>query len=659
MSSGDSKPPWLNKIEGDALPVLICDDSSVIRVIAGPGSGKTTGLKRRVQRLIQGDAVSPDKIFIGTFTRAITKELSEALGVAIANDEAADDNKPQSVRVSTLHSHALQLLRANPTSRPGRALRFLLEYEKLVMLYDLGEELTNTDQNERQKELKRVCAAWAEGDNLATAAFVGEMQRWLLWHQGMLVDEVVNLARTGLEAGSIPTGMFDHVIIDEYQDLTAAEQNLIEKIWSRKGSLVVLGDDDQSIYAFRYNHPGGITEFDARWPKDQFTDLGIPENRRCGKIIVGLANAMMSEAGSKKPPMLPKQKYDGTLSFVYWQSLAQEIRGLCVYMKTRKDTKFLVLVPRRFIGYRLQSEVGPEALTSFQEQALEVAMVQERFALASLIANPQDRVALRTLLGFHSNGLENALERNAKAYKSIVKSEFTGLALLEAIAVDQVKPKGTGSVNLCARAKQITECLKNCPKDPHELITMLFDPALAEKLDDEDKRQKARQDLQQLHDSAMSLLQQSGDNDLQKIIERLRYRIATRLPLNDVENARIRIMTLHGAKGLEADVVIIAGMADQIIPGYLDEDPAEAEKQREECRRLLYVSATRAKQQLVVSWPLMMAYRDAVANHVRRDGGIMQKQNGDRFVKLGKTKLFPDIPQTPQTGKSWLKAELV
>ena len=327
-------------------------------------------------------------------------------------------------------------------------------------------------------------------------------------------------------------------------------------------------------------------------------------------------------------------------------------------MRLRQDTRFLVLVPRRFIGYRLQREIGTDALTSFQEEALEIPMVQERFSLATLIANSQDRIAVRTLLGFHSNGVDNAPERNAKAYKSIVESDRTGVALLEAIADGKLKPKGGGSTYLCARAAKIVEFLTSCSKDPVEAINCLFDPVLAGKIEDDNKRQKAERDLEHLRDSALSVIQESRQLDLQSVLERLRYRIATRIPLTETENARVRIMTLHGAKGLEADVVIVAGMADQIIPGYLSEEPSEAEKEREERRRLLYVSVTRAKRQLVISWSLMMAYRDAVENQVRRDGGVIQKGNGDKFVKLGKTKLLPDIPQVPQTGKSWLKTKV-
>ena len=656
----DNDTPWLDGIDGDALPRLITADSPVIRVVAGPGSGKTTGLKRRVQRLVQGEGVSPSKIFVGTFTRAIAAELAEAFGVSVTADELGEGVvAAEIVEVATLHSHALRLVRANPTSRPGRILRFLLGYEREAMLYDIGARLpTFPKQNQRKNELNRISAAWADGADLAIAGFVGEMDRWLRRHGGMLIDEVVNIARLGLESGDVDAGEFNHVIIDEYQDLTAAEQQLVEKIWSRNGSLVVLGDDDQSIYRFRYNHPDGIAEFADRWKDEPLLDLSIPDNRRCGRVIVDLANAMMAQAGSSKAPMISRRGEEGELSLVYWPSLSQEINGLAKYMREQKDTRFLVLVPRRFIGYRLKDKIGDDALTAFHEEVLEIPLVQERFALACLAANAADGVAMRTVLGFHSDGNQHGPKRNAAAYQSIVDSELVGVELLEAIEIGELKVSGQGSTHLRARAELALVFFREIGDDSHEVIDVLFDPALATAAgSDKEKRDKAKRDLEQLWTSAHAIHNKNVVGDFAKTLDTLRYRIAMRIPLTDPTVARVNIMTLHGAKGLEADVVIVASVADQIIPGHLPEQPSEAEAIREEQRRLLYVSATRAKKELIISWPKEIDYKEATRNNVRLDGGI--RRQGDRkLVKLGRTALLPDIEAQATTGNRWLKDKL-
>ena len=153
-------------------------------------------------------------------------------------------------------------------------------------------------------------------------------------------------------------------------------------------------------------------------------------------------------------------------------------------------------------------------------------------------------------------------------------------------------------------------------------------------------------------------MREKDDLGLKEALEKVRYRIAMRIPLIEPEEARIRIMTLHGAKGLEADVVIVAGVADQIIPGpAMSKDPNEVEADREEQRRLLYVAATRARRELVISWPKEIDYKDATKNNVRLDGGF-RRQGERKLVKLGRTALLPDVGEAAKTGSRWLKEKL-
>ena len=227
----------------------------------------------------------------------------------------------------------------------------------------------------------------------------------------MLMGEVVHLCVVGLESQDIPAGLFDYVVIDEYQDLTASEQELVRLIWSGDGALTVMGDNDQSIYGFRFNQPAGIADFHQDWPECK--DLTFNDNRRCGARILQIANLMMAEAGSTKPPMTSKSARAGELRAIHWPTLDDEINGLAAYIRARADESFLVLVPRRFIGYRLADAIGEDAKTAFSEQILEHSIAQESFAAASLLADPEDYVAARAYLGFHGTKHEHAMRRNA------------------------------------------------------------------------------------------------------------------------------------------------------------------------------------------------------------------------------------------------------
>lgn len=632
MADGEFQPPWLDGISGEYLPRLIESRARVIRVVAGPGSGKTTGLKRRIQRLVQGDGMDPTKIFVGTFTRAIAKDLRDELGTDIY--------------VSTLHSHALQLLRSNPAALGGLKLRFLLKYEEAAMLYDIAPETPDlADQRARTDVLNRQQAARSDMADLPDAAFAGAVDRWLRRHGGMLVGDVVHLAVQGLSSRDIPPGQFDEVVVDEYQDLTAAEQELVEHIWSGEGSLVVLGDNDQSIYSFRYNHPLGIDQFRDRWRGEGLDDLDIPENRRCGETILILANVMMAEAGSAKPPIVSMSGREGDLTALTWETVVHEIQGLATYLRSQSDRSFLVLVPRRFLGHRLAAAIGDDARTAFHQRVLEQPVVQDRFAALSLIADPNDGVAVRAWLGFAGLRPAQADRRNAAAYSSLEGYEVNREMLL-AVANGDVNLKGSGQADLERRARMGVDLLKQAEAvDPNEIIDRLFDPQAAEVVEDPDKRTQAETDLQLLRDAAKQLLER--EEDLPGVASALRYRIATRAPLVDEEEEpRIRIMTLHSAKGLQADNIVLAGMADQMVPG-LTQDP----ELREEQRRLLYVAITRAKHELLISWSREMRFDEAMKNYVRPDK--VRTIEGEKVLQLSRSSLLPRSMQRVDPGEEW------
>ena len=247
--------------------------------------------------------------------------------------------------------------------------------------------------------------------------------------------------------------MFDYVVIDEYQDLTAAEQELVRLIWSGTGTLTVMGDNEQSIYGFRFNHPEGIGDFDKNWPICK--DLTFGDNRRCGEKILKTANLMMAEAGSKKPPMTWKSGRTGDLRAVQWKTLDDEISGLAEYISRNSEESFLVLVPRRFIGYRLADDVGADAKTAFAEEILEHPIAQECFIALSLLASPDDLASVRAWLGLHGTKREPAQRRNADAYESL-PVDIGGHDLIRQIATGEIKVSGNGQGHIKKRAASTT-----------------------------------------------------------------------------------------------------------------------------------------------------------------------------------------------------------
>lgn len=628
--------PWLEEIEGEEARELIESISPVIRVVAGPGSGKTTCLKRRTRRLIEGDGINPTTMFVGTFTRAIASELKEALG--------------RDVRVSTLHSLAYDLLRKNPAALRGMRLRFLLNFEQDALLYDI-EKAARSIGNiyARREELRLLQASRSQRANYANAAFAGAVTRWLQQHRSMLIGEVVFLCVLGLESEDIPSGEFHHVVIDEYQDLTAAEQELVGLVWSRKGSLTVMGDNDQSIYGFRFNHPKGISDFHKAWPEYECIDLTFSKNRRCGSQILWAANLMMAEAGSTKPRMLPQSGRRGRLTLVQWDTLDDEIQGLANYIGSHSGESFLVLVPRRFIGYRIAESVGEDARTAFTDEIVEHPIAQEAFTAASLLADSEDWVATRVWLGSHGTEPKQAVRRNALAYSGL-SPDVGGHELILGIASGDISVSRAGQNHVKRRAQKAIKLIEQ-GLDPSEVIDLIFCPASAELESDPEKQRWLDKDLRELRTAARKLLAAQDTPDLGKILNSMRYKIATRAPLtSDREEPRVRIMTLHSAKGLEADNVIVAGVADQLMPGRENKSKVVAEQ-----RRLLYVAVTRAKDSLIVSWPRRVRFDDLKKTMGRTTDGIVTI-NGVRWARTSRSSLLPQGLTGVIAGNQWLSA---
>jgi DNA helicase-2/ATP-dependent DNA helicase PcrA len=670
----NGNPRWLEGISGDNGRRLIESESLVIKVLAGPGAGKTTCLVRRVMRLVDLRLVERrSDIFIGTFTRVIARSLDEAFLPPIPREGNRDDPV-----VRTLHAHAAALLRETPQAVHGRDFRFLLEHEETVMLYDIARHVPQISGHyERERELRRLQAHWASRTDPEDERFGAAVDTWLRVHGGMLVGEVVFLATNAIMSGDLSPVRFRHVFVDEYQDLTECEQTFVDLLVRADGSVVVLGDNDQSIYGFRYNHPEGIAAFPGDEERRQrVDDIDLPINYRCARNIVALANRIAASAGSIKQPMVASKPEEGSVTYVLWQTLDDEVEGLAEVINARNDTRFLVLATRQFIGYRLKALIGEDAVTTFREQVLESHFVRERFAFATLLADEQDRVAIRAWFALKAEEPAQEDHRNADAYRWLSEQGPVTIETFQNLADGTIALQGSGRANIIRRAEKYLEDKARLPlQNLEDLLQALFDPELVgqmpgrhrpanetqanrlirERLERED-REKATGDLDLLRRAALQIARSLEEPSLALVLERLRYRIGTRAPLLDEEQTpRVRIMTLHGAKGLEEDSVIVAGLADEIIPG--PPDPHDEAAHVAEQRRLLYVAVTRAKNELILSWSSSMAVADTFANGIVRKATV-QRKNGMPYSALTRTSLLPPQQDRPQHGEPWKRGQL-
>lgn len=613
-------------------------DQSPLRVVAGPGTGKTFALIRRAARLLQ-DGAEPAQIFACSFTRTAAHDLRKEL-LKLAVPHAGQ------VQSGTIHSFCFRLLgRADVLHITGRVPRPLMKFEERFLLEDLSGEAFG-GVRDCTRRLHAFNAAWArlQSDepgwptDPTDRAFHGELLSWLTFHRAMLVGELVPEALRFLRGNpaSPHRPRFAHVLVDEYQDLNRAEQALLDLL-ADAGTLTVVGDEDQSIYSFKYAHPEGISAFNENHPAT--ADESLDECRRCPTTIVEMANHLIQYNPTRSArTLVPADGApSGDVFVVQWASLDDEVDGIAKFVDSSvkgghvEAGRVLILSPRRHMGYRIRdalNNLGTPAHSFFHEEALDgnpkelsTSEAQQAFTLLTLLANPEDRVALRCWCGFGSD----SLRRNAWA-RVRTHCDSTGeppRQALDRMLAGDLKLPYTGDV--LARYADLGPRLSSLADlRGQKLLDAVFPSGTGW--------------AEPFRLIGASLSQQ--DYDARTLLEEIRTAVIQPELPTDVDY--VRVMSLHKSKGLAADLVVIVGCIEGLVP-FIDDDlpPVDQERSLHEQRRLFYVAITRTRQTLVVSsvvkLPRSLAYR--MGARVWGGGPTTANTIASRFIEeLGPSK---------------------
>ncbi len=591
---------WNDGLTGRALGIASTDNTP-IRVMAGPGTGKSFALKRRLTRLLE-EGADPKRILVVTFTRTAAADLmQEIAGLGVEGCEE--------IVASTLHSYCFRLLMNEAvfefnsrTPRPLIAVTKagVLQFEAAPLLEDLNSLEKFGDKRSRTKRIRAFEALWARlqtddpgwASDPVDAAFHSALLTWLQFHECMLIGELVpealNFVRHNPASAAVDP--FDHVLVDEYQDLNRAEQVLIDHL-AKSGSLGIVGDVDQSIYSFRHAHPDGITQFHNSHAGTD--DHLLDECRRCPRRVVAIADHLIrhnhSPAVGQRLIARPANP-EGEVHVVQWTSMEDEVIGVCglvtklINAHGYQPGEILILCPRRLIGYDIRQKLlnaNIPAHSFYHEEALETEEARESLSFLSLVANPKDRVSLRYLLGCRSNSwLASQYELIRQHCEVHGTHPWIVLQQLESEVLSLGRTR-----EIVARFVQIKATLTELQAmDVTDLVDRLF-PEAAE------WAQVIRE---------MSLL---GIDDLVSSPDLLNH-VRTKITQPEMPEAGAfaRIMSLHKSKGLTAKAVIVCGCIEGLIPFREDDAPtAEKQKSLREQRRLFYVAITRCTEFLAIS----------------------------------------------------------
>ncbi len=541
------------------------------------------------------------------------------------------------------------------------------------MIYDIREAHPELDAEYEHKQAKAMRALREHEAGIADHPALGTaIRQWLTNHGAALVGDLPRAVEARLRGGDFGDHRYDHIIIDEFQDLTEIEARLVLGLRSDGGRLVALGDKKQSIYAFRGNEGRGLEAL-PELVNAAVVDHEMDECQRCPSEIVRLANDVMA---IYKEPLRDVRGGGGQIHQVHFTTPDAEHKRLADEIvrvfRERPTKKHLVLVTRRKWGYDIRNairEIDAEirAQTVFSEDILETWPAREAFIFLSIVADADDAATFRDWISYQEPDIEGkkwkAPKRNAGAYARL-RADRGVLNLekaLEVAGLEESDLAGQGRRNVLRRLQRLQTRRDDLPAtdDARVLVEYILDPDRWI-VENSAAPELARDDIDRLRLEADRMLEEADQElPLKSLVEQLRHRISTRDPLGQEEEPDIKIVTLWGAKGLTADFVYIAGLCDEALPGSYDEDSTgltEAEHELEQLR-LLYVSLTRSRQALVISRPLKIR-RGRVAAL-----GLTRKAAGSQYwQELRQCRFFADVPadHLPSSAQatSWLGIDL-
>lgn len=605
---------WDERLKGPAYDIA-ASAARRLRVRAGPGTGKTYALMRRVARLLE-EGVRPRKILVCTFTRVAAEDLKREL-------ENLDAPGAEKVWATTIHSLCFSMLsRSDVLVATGRTARTLLDYEVRFLLEDLGAGFGRL--SERRKLLKAYEAAWARRqddvpgfpDEARDRAFQASLLAWLRFHEAMLIGELVPEALRYLEDNPLAPELrtFSHVVVDEYQDLNVAEQHVTDAL-SLNAGLTVVGDENQSIYSFKHANPEGIEDFGKSHCGTK--DKGLETCRRCPHRVLSMANSLIrhNELRSERELLPFSGAKKARVRVVQWRSVDEEAGGLAEVVSASIQAgevaagKVLVLAPNRVFANPIRDALqsaGVPAESLFQEKELDGSRgekgnlrAEEALTLLTLAANPEDLVALRCW-----SGLAVRTSYGCAAWRRVrERCEESGLSALDVLAeVRDGRTKWPGSWRFRRRLQELeTRLAELSGASGSALMEAVFPRRCS--------------DLAGLRSSAEAVLRDSPDAiresmGAKELARRVRERVGQPELPADVDY--VRVMSLHKSKGLTVDMVVIAGFVQGALPRIgRDGKGTTARDALEEQRRLLYVALTRTRQFLILSSVLRLRGEDA------------------------------------------------
>ena len=589
------------KIEG---PVLI---------LAGAGSGKTRTVTYRIAHMIKEKNISPLNILALTFTNKAAREMKERA------EELIGEENSYNLVVSTFHSFAVRILKTY-SERIGYGRNFniydvddqksiITKIKKEMNIKDdiapgrianriskLKEDGVGLDEVSRQLDLKIPANRlfydiYKKYDEVLKANNAMDFSDLLLNARRLLDDKYVL---------DIIQNRYQYIVVDEYQDTNNIQYEIINLIAEKYRNICVVGDEDQSIYAFRGANIENILNFEKDYP-DAYT-IKLERNYRSTKRILDTANELIRNNKSSKGKKLWTDGSEGEKIKIFNAKTPYDeaefiVKEIKAKSKSGVDYKDMTILYRTNAQSRVLEEKLLEGNVPYKiyggMQFFQRKEIKDILAYLNLLNNRNDNHNFYRIINVPKRSIgEKTLEKIAEI------ANERNIPMLDALQfVDETNIRGAVKNTL----KDFYNMIQGIYLSLDELsVKEVFDEVITKtKYFDsiEDNKEDRVKNIEELLNSIIELEKRNPHISLADYLDMVSLTASTD-EMEENENF-VKLMTIHSSKGLEFDYVFIAGMEDGLFPSCSFES---SEEEIEEERRLCYVAVTRAKKELYISY---------------------------------------------------------
>jgi len=588
-------------------------DEGPLLVIAGAGSGKTRTLTYRVARLVE-DGIPPGAILLLTFTRKASAEMLQRASRLL-------DERCGKVAGGTFHSFANAVLRRYASALdvdPRFTILDRSDSESLIGMakkeigptgkqrgFPRNQTLANVFSKTVNKSLSLEELLFKDYPHLLALREPMEeiFQRYRKrkrQHNFLDYDDLLlylhELLREHPAVRNRIAAVYRFIMVDEYQDTNLVQAEILYHLAGGHRNVMAVGDDSQSIYAFRGANFKNIMRFPDVYPGTKI--IGLEENYRSVQPILSFTNAIILRAAERYEKELFTRRAGGETPLLV-ETNSENDQSLFVVSRIRQRLaagvpadKIAVLFRASFHSFDLEIELARELIPYVKVggfKFMESAHIKDLLAHLRVVVNPFDRISWYRLLLL----LDKVGAKTAGSIYEAVAAENAGPAGLLTVKDRFRKIPGLAALaELFARFESTNLSVA----EMGELALAYYEPVLRRQYDDHPRRAK---DLEQL----MMIMQRYRSLEeflIDMALEPPSSRVDDHLAAEERQEERIVLSTIHSAKGLEWDTVFIIWAVDGRFPSIHSLDDPEA---LEEELRLMYVAATRARQRLLITYP--------------------------------------------------------